>query len=124
MQPVRTFYLLLIAIMLTDIVGAQQQTPRSANIHDGKRRHIRAAKTGSRKRLGQVKIDNAVIRNAAYQKGRVVSRVGKETYLVISGQMENDYKVLMANGSKGYIPKENLQLVDYIIVPSTYKVKR
>ena len=64
-------------------------------------------------RLGVVTSDNAPITAGREQYGRLLSRVAKGTNLVVTGQEDNYYAVMMADGSLAFIPKDQVQLLDY-----------
>jgi len=65
--------------------------------------------------LGLVTDDNAPINAPREQFGRLLSRCPKGTYLIVTGETDNYYAVIMADHSLGFILKKSVQLLDYQI---------
>jgi hypothetical protein len=66
-------------------------------------------------RLAMVTDDNAPINAPREQYGRLLSRVPKGTYLIVTGETDDFYAVVMADQSLGFIAKKSVQMLDYQI---------
>jgi hypothetical protein len=66
-------------------------------------------------RLGQVVMDNTSIYSSPGKKP-VYSIIQRETYLVLVGQRDGWYAVLMADGRYGWISKSRVNLLNYDVV--------
>lgn len=63
--------------------------------------------------LGVVTGDDVPIIAGREQFSRLLSKVGKGTSLVVTGEEASYYAVVMADGSLGFVPKDQVQLLDY-----------
>ena len=66
-------------------------------------------------RLGLVTDDNAPINAPREDYGRLLSRCPKGTYIIVTGETDTYYSVVMAEHSIGFIAKSSVQILDYQI---------
>ena len=67
-------------------------------------------------RLATVIADTSEIRASRQAYNRVLSVVHKGQNLAISGETANDYAVVMIDHSLGFVPKSDVQILDYQVV--------
>jgi len=70
-------------------------------------------------RLAQVTSDRAAIVGGRETGGRVLSVCPKDQYLAISGQVGNQYAVLMIDRSIGFVNKSDVKLLDIPVATTT-----
>lgn len=67
-------------------------------------------------RIGQVQTRQAIIHASPTQASRILSHASRDTFVSIAGDKDSYYAVWMADGSKGYILRRDVRLVDYEVV--------
>ncbi|MFQ3549360.1 MAG: C40 family peptidase [Armatimonadota bacterium] len=76
-------------------------------------------------RVGVVKTSNAAIYKSTDRRSRVLSRVAVETPLAIQDTKDGWYAILLSNGSIGWIPANDVLLMNYdLVTKKDYSVRQ
>jgi len=110
------------AIGFLPIVAAHASVSRASILHTrailNSRDAVSAAPSATSTltgRLAEVTDDNAPINAPREEYGRLLSRCSKGTYIIVTGETDTYYSVVMADHSLGFIAKKCVQLLDYQI---------